>query len=132
MWAEVLTKTLQVKLYRIMRINIMNMPDIFVDPGDNAPAKGSKSEVVSAKNKHVEFNQDVRMKYIPKITRVQTKSVKSDRPAKNPNSSTSVRRSVLAKLRSDKGTEKRNDVHYEKVTDKCSEVHNRLCLWQTV
>ena len=40
------------------------------------------------------------MKYIPKITEVQTKSAKSARHAKNPTSLESVRRGVLSKLKS--------------------------------
>ena len=49
------------------------------------------------------------MKYIPNITGVLTKSVNFSRHAKNPTSLTYVRRSVLEKLRPDKGTDKLND-----------------------
>ena len=73
---------------------------------------------MSAKEKHVEFNQDIHMKYITKITGVQTNSVKLAIHAKKPISSTSVRRSVLAKLRSEKETDKRNVRHYKKGTDR--------------
>ena len=51
MWAGLLTKTLQGKLYRIMRRELMNMPDIYVEPGQNAPVKGENTVGVSAKEK---------------------------------------------------------------------------------
>ena len=91
----------------------MNMPEIYVEPGENAPPKVIKTEGVSSKKKQVEFNKDVRMKYIPNITGVQTKIVKLARHAKTPTSSTSICRSVLAKLQSKKGTDKRNYRYYE-------------------
>ena len=34
----------------------MYMTDLYVDPGENAPAKGSKTAGVSAKKKNEEFN----------------------------------------------------------------------------
>ena len=123
MWSEVLTKPLQVNSYRIMRSKLLNMPEIYVYKDYNETAKVIKAAGVSAKKKHVEFNQDVRMKYIPKIIGVKTKSVKLSIPAKKPNYSTSVHRSVLAKLQPDKGTEKRNGVHYEKGKDKINGRH---------
>ena len=49
----------------------MSMPRLYVYLGKNIPAKGSKVTGVSINKKQVEFNQDVRMKYIPNITRVQ-------------------------------------------------------------
>ena len=63
------------------------------------------------------------MKYIPNIIEVKTKSVNLARYAKKPTSATSVFRSVLAKLQSEKGTEKRNVGHYEKETDKLNGRH---------
>ena len=76
-WAEVLTKPLQGESYRITRIKLMNMPKLYVEPDKNATAKGSKAAGVFAKEKLVDFNQDVHMKYIPKITGVKTKIVNS-------------------------------------------------------
>ena len=87
----------------------MYMTDLYVDPGENAPAKGSKTAGASAKKKKVEFNWDVRMKYINKITGVQTKSIELAIHAKKPTFSTSVCRIVLAKLWSEKWMDKRND-----------------------
>ena len=57
MWADVLTKPLQGKQYRITISNLMNMTDIYVDPDDNEPEKISKSAGVYEKDKRVEFNQ---------------------------------------------------------------------------
>ena len=105
MWADVLTNPLQGKSYQIKRSNLMNIPEIYVDPGENAPPKVIKTEGVYSNNKHVEFNKDVIMKYIPNITGVQTKIVKLARHAKTPTSSTYVCRSVLAKLQPEKGTD---------------------------
>ena len=45
-----------------MRRKITDMPELYVDPGENSRAKGSKTAGVSAKKKKVEFNQDLRMK----------------------------------------------------------------------
>ena len=61
----------------------MNIPETYVDPVDNEPAKAIKTSGVSAKKKNVDFNGDVHVKYIPKITGVQTKSAKLARHAKN-------------------------------------------------
>ena len=58
------------------------------------------------------------MKYIPNITGMQTKIVKSARYVKKPTSLTYFRRSVLAKLKLEKKTYKFNDGHYKKVVDK--------------
>ena len=46
----------------------MNMPEIYVDPGNNATEKGIKTSGVSVKKKKAEFNPDVRVKHIPNIT----------------------------------------------------------------
>ena len=62
MWLDVLTKPLQGKSYRIMRSNLMNMPELYVDTDEKIPGKGIKAAGVSAKEKKVEFNQDVQMK----------------------------------------------------------------------
>ena len=43
MWSDALTKPLQVNSYIVMRINLMNITDIYVDLGENAPAKGRKT-----------------------------------------------------------------------------------------
>ena len=139
MWAELLTKTLQRNSYGIMISKLMNMPELYVDPDENEPAKGSKATGVFTKEEQIEFNQDVHMRYIPNITGVQTKSLKSDRNAKEPTSSTSVQRSVLAKIRLQKvtdkcnvvnykkGTDKWNGGNYEKGADKCSDGHDGTC-----
>ena len=50
----------------------MNMPKIYLDLDENALEKGIKVAGVSAKKKQVEFNQDVHMNYISKITGAQT------------------------------------------------------------
>ena len=42
-WEDVLTRPLQGNSYQIMRSKIMDMPDIYVDTGENAPAKGIKT-----------------------------------------------------------------------------------------
>ena len=94
------------------------MPKLYVEPDNNAPEKVSKAVGVSENNKKVYFNQDVHMKYIPNITGVQTNSVKLDVIAKNPTSLKYFSSSVLAKLRSDKVTDKRNVGHYKKGTEK--------------
>ena len=39
MWSDVLTNPLQGKSYRIMISKLMNMPRLYVDPGENASAK---------------------------------------------------------------------------------------------
>ena len=62
MWEDVLTNHLQGKSYQIMRSNLVDMPDLYVEPGENAPAKGSN------------------------ITGVKTKTVKSARHVKKPKS----------------------------------------------
>ena len=84
MWADVLTKPLQGNLYQIMRSKLMNMPELYLEPDENTPAKGSKAAGVYTMERQVEFNQYVCVKNIPKTTGVQTKSVKSARHAKKP------------------------------------------------
>ena len=81
-----------------MRSKLLNTPELYVEPGDNSPEKVSNTTGISAKKKEVYFNQDLRMKYIPNIIEVKTKSVNLARYAKKPTSATSVFRSVLAKL----------------------------------
>ena len=56
MWADVLTKPLQGNSYKIMRIKLMNMPEVYVEPGENTLATGIKTEGLSKKNNNVEFN----------------------------------------------------------------------------
>ena len=80
------------------------MPKLYVEPGDNSPEKGSKTVGVSSKKKKVDFNRYVRVKYITKITLVQTRKVKLSIHPKNPTSSKYVRRSVLAILQPEKET----------------------------
>ena len=87
------------------------MPKIYVEPENNTTEKGINSVGVSKNKKQVEFNQDVNMKYIPKITGVQTKIIKLARHAKNPNYLSYLCRSVLAKLRSEKVKHKCNGGH---------------------
>ena len=99
MWEDILTKDFQGKSYRIIIIKIMNMPELYVEPGDNVPVKWSNTAAVYENKKKVKFNRDVRMKDIPKTIEVQTKSFKLTRHAKNPTSLTYFRKSVLAKLR---------------------------------
>ena len=82
MWADVLTKPLQGNLYQIMRSKLMNMPELYLEPDENTPAKGSKAAGVYTMERQVEFNQYVCVKNIPKTTGVQTKSVKSTRHVK--------------------------------------------------
>ena len=67
------------------------------------------------------------MKYISKITEIQMHSVKSYRHAKKPTSLTSVCRSVLAKLQSEKVMKKCNDGHYKKGADKHNDGHYGMC-----
>ena len=80
-----------------MRIKLMNMPEIYVDVGENTPENFSKTAGVFKRNKMIYFSWDVHVKYIPNIIEVQSKSVKSDRHVKKPNSLASVYKSVLAK-----------------------------------
>ena len=87
------------------------MPKIYVEPENNTTEKGINSVGVSKNKKQVEFNQDVNMKYIPKITGVQTKIIKLARHANNPNYLSYLCRSVLAKLRSEKVKHKCNGGH---------------------
>ena len=42
MWSDLLANTLQGKSYQIMRSNLINMPDLYVDLDENEPAKGRK------------------------------------------------------------------------------------------
>ena len=68
--ADILTKPLQGKSYQIMRSNLINMLELYVDPGKNAPEKGSNTAGVSENKKHVEFNQDAHMKYNLNFTQI--------------------------------------------------------------
>ena len=53
MWSEVLSNSLQVKSYRIMRIKLIDIPKIYIDLDDNSPSKGRKVTGVSSKEKQV-------------------------------------------------------------------------------
>ena len=123
MWSDILTKPLQGRSYRIMKFKLVNMTELYVDTSENASEKVSKALGVSTKKKQVEFNQYLRMKYIPNIPGVQTESVKSSRHTNKPTSLTSICRGVLAKLCSDKGTDKHNGGHYKKGREKHSDGH---------
>ena len=48
-WEEILTKPLQGKSYKIIRINIINIPKLYVEPDDNTPEKRRKSAGMSEK-----------------------------------------------------------------------------------
>ena len=63
------------------------------------------------------------MKYILNIAGVQTKSVNLARHAKKPTYLIYVCRSVLDKLRLEKGIDKNNDGYYKKGTEKFNGVH---------
>ena len=39
MWEDILTKDFQGKSYQIIRSKIMNMPELYVEPGENIPEK---------------------------------------------------------------------------------------------